>query len=440
MEKNTTEKTPNTTDKKEIHGLVLGGGGARGCFEIGAWQAFHQLGIHFDCVAGTSIGALVGAIYVQHTLDRLVEFVYEMSPDMIAKNMPEMPDSFEDFQKNRETYRTFLRNYLKDGGADISPLKAAIARMFNWKLFSESDVNFACMTYNVSKLEPAVFFKKNMTEEDAQDIILASASCYPAFPMLKMNGDYYIDGGYEDNLPVSLAQEMGATHILAIDVHGPGRTKPLPLDGTVRYMEPVLPLDNFLDFHREACIRSLRIGYLETLKQFDAAAGYLFTFKAEDWGRIYMIDRYLDMNLSHFGISATKEMGRSIAGLLLGAQPGIINSKYTADYASGLLVEDLALLAGLDPVKLYTYDTFVNELAAALANLPRPALPGSVHDSLSMLRSSSRKEILNFMHAVLSHYNGKFPLVFDPLKKIFDTEYTLACVWYCLTPYLPEAK
>jgi NTE family protein len=44
-------------NKKTVHGLVLGGGGARGCYEIGAWQAFHETGVHFDCVAGTSIGS-----------------------------------------------------------------------------------------------------------------------------------------------------------------------------------------------------------------------------------------------------------------------------------------------------------------------------------------------------------------------------------------------
>ena len=39
-------------------GLVLGGGGARGCYEIGAWQMLNQANIEFDCAAGTSIGAL----------------------------------------------------------------------------------------------------------------------------------------------------------------------------------------------------------------------------------------------------------------------------------------------------------------------------------------------------------------------------------------------
>ena len=54
---------------EKIRGLVLGGGGARGCYEVGAWQAFIDSKIEFDCVAGTSIGAIVGAIYVQQTIE-----------------------------------------------------------------------------------------------------------------------------------------------------------------------------------------------------------------------------------------------------------------------------------------------------------------------------------------------------------------------------------
>ena len=58
---------------KKVRGLVLGGGGARGCYEVGAWQAFRECNIHFDCVSGTSIGAIVGAIYVQGNLHDAIE-------------------------------------------------------------------------------------------------------------------------------------------------------------------------------------------------------------------------------------------------------------------------------------------------------------------------------------------------------------------------------
>lgn len=42
--------------------LVFGGGGSKGAYEIGVWKALDELGLHFDAVCGTSIGALIGTM------------------------------------------------------------------------------------------------------------------------------------------------------------------------------------------------------------------------------------------------------------------------------------------------------------------------------------------------------------------------------------------
>ena len=52
------------------YGLVLGGGGARGSYEIGVWKALKELGIPIIGVAGTSVGALNGAIIVQNEYEK----------------------------------------------------------------------------------------------------------------------------------------------------------------------------------------------------------------------------------------------------------------------------------------------------------------------------------------------------------------------------------
>ena len=46
----------------EKTGLVLGGGGAKGSYQMGAWKAFRELDLSFDLIVGTSIGALNGAL------------------------------------------------------------------------------------------------------------------------------------------------------------------------------------------------------------------------------------------------------------------------------------------------------------------------------------------------------------------------------------------
>ena len=62
-------------------GLVLGGGGSRGAYEIGVWRAARELKIDFDVVTGTSIGALNGALVVQGDYDFAVD-VYKRQKDI----------------------------------------------------------------------------------------------------------------------------------------------------------------------------------------------------------------------------------------------------------------------------------------------------------------------------------------------------------------------
>lgn len=66
--------------------LVLGGGGSKGAYELGVWRALDELGISFDIVTGTSIGAMIGAMYVQKQFERCLELWEQLSvDDIIAK-------------------------------------------------------------------------------------------------------------------------------------------------------------------------------------------------------------------------------------------------------------------------------------------------------------------------------------------------------------------
>ncbi|MCZ6864646.1 MAG: patatin-like phospholipase family protein, partial [Candidatus Dadabacteria bacterium] len=55
-------------------GLALGGGGAKGFAHLGVLEVLTEAGIEFDVVAGTSIGALIGAVYVSGNLDKLKRY------------------------------------------------------------------------------------------------------------------------------------------------------------------------------------------------------------------------------------------------------------------------------------------------------------------------------------------------------------------------------
>ena len=66
--------------------LVLGGGGSKGAYELGVWRALDELGISFDIVTGTSIGAMIGAMYVQKQFERCLGLWEQLSVDDIIAN------------------------------------------------------------------------------------------------------------------------------------------------------------------------------------------------------------------------------------------------------------------------------------------------------------------------------------------------------------------
>lgn len=91
-------------------GLALGGGGARGCYEIGFWKAIDENEIHFDAVSGTSIGALVGAFYVQNRLDLMLDFVEHLEPVAIAKDLFAFPETLSTWIENRKEIGSFYKS------------------------------------------------------------------------------------------------------------------------------------------------------------------------------------------------------------------------------------------------------------------------------------------------------------------------------------------
>ena len=58
--------------------VVLAGGGSRGAYQIGVWKAMRELHIDYQLVAGTSVGALNGALMVQQEYDKALQ-VWELS-------------------------------------------------------------------------------------------------------------------------------------------------------------------------------------------------------------------------------------------------------------------------------------------------------------------------------------------------------------------------
>lgn len=344
-------------------GLALGGGGARGCYEIGFWKAIDEMQIHFDAVAGTSIGALVGAFYVQDRLDLMLDFVEHIEPVAIAKDLFAFPETLSTWIKNRKEISSFLQKYIfSRSGMDISPLKATIDALYDHQAFKQSPIDFACMTFNITTLKPVAYQKADMNEENAKEILIASASCYPAFPVLEMNGEQYIDGGYADNVPVDLAAQFDCSHVFAIDVEGPGIVRSVDPKLNVFMMKSILPLMNFLDFTAASALKNLQVGYLETLKLFQMRTGAIYTFPIASQNILDLLSGYLKFCFELEGVNIDFErLGRIARGTVGNSRSDLSDTLFErASYS--LLVEVLAYLFEMNAYQEWDALDFLTEL------------------------------------------------------------------------------
>ena len=165
-------------------GLVLGGGGAKGAATIGALKIIEQSGVQVDYVAGTSIGAIIGALYCAgYTADELAALFATLQwQELVKGNLME------------EKFKALL---LERGVTDFSDLQKP----------------FRCVAVNVGtgadeELSSGLVYKA----------IRASMSIPPLYKPVELGGAKYLDGGFLNNLPVDVARNMGADIVIAIDL------------------------------------------------------------------------------------------------------------------------------------------------------------------------------------------------------------------------------
>ena len=110
-------------DLTKEYGLVLDGGGARGAYQIGAWKALREAGVKIKAVAGTSVGALNGALICMGDLEKAETIWREMTFSTV---MDVDDEEMEGWFSGETSVRDILRmlwEKIKDGGVDITPLR-----------------------------------------------------------------------------------------------------------------------------------------------------------------------------------------------------------------------------------------------------------------------------------------------------------------------------
>lgn len=269
----------------DIRAIVLAGGGAKGAYELGAWKALRKLKIKYDIVTGTSVGALNGAFMVQGDYLKAMWMWQNIDFDMVFET--DFTGNVNSFDGMKELFKLYAKGVMK-GGLDVSNLEQTIDHYINEEKFYRSRIRYGLVTVNLSNLKPITLIKEEIPRNELKDYLMASATCFPAFKTKKINQNYYVDGGYYDNLPIDLAISMGATEVIAIDISGKGiiPKKKKIYSVPITYIKPRNDIGSFLVFDKELATRNITLGYNDTMKVYGKYEGELLTFYKKELDKI----------------------------------------------------------------------------------------------------------------------------------------------------------
>ena len=291
-------------DLSKTYAIVLEGGGAKGSYEIGVWKALEEMGVKYNAVAGTSVGALNGALMTMRDLPRAIEAWSSIRLDKVIdydeedeENLKKMVSGDIGLDNISDVLKQAF-GVIRDRGLDVAPLRAWVHEVVDSKRIKESDVRLFVETVSITDRKGLEVCVNDLEEEEIYDMLLASAY-HPAFRMEKLGGKLYTDGGFIDNLPVDALVNNGYKDIIAVRLPGGmgwERKFELPDDVNVWYIESEADLGGVLNFVPEQAQRDMTIGYYDAWRDLCGLHGrqyYVERSMTEREALAQIIDRYL---------------------------------------------------------------------------------------------------------------------------------------------------
>jgi NTE family protein len=186
-----------------IVALVLGSGGNRGFAHIGVIKALEANGIHIDIIVGTSAGSVVGALYAGGYTGNEIE--------QIALGLDQ--EHLDDFDISR-------RGYIRG-----ERLQDFINRKLNNRSIEQLDRPFAAISTQLRTGNEMVFNHGNTGKA-----VRASSSVPGVYYPVRIGDEEYVDGDLKSPVAVSVAEQMGADIVIAVDISQQPADNPVPED------------------------------------------------------------------------------------------------------------------------------------------------------------------------------------------------------------------
>jgi len=189
-----SEAINSNPDRRPRIGLALGSGSARGLAHLGVIRAIEDAGIEVEFIAGTSMGALIGAIHAAGKLDELEATFLTF-----------------DWKKTASFFDVVLP---KSGLLDGTRISALARAHIHADSIETLPKLFAAVATDIVSGEEIV-----IRSGDVIEAVRASISVPGIFTPVRNNGRILVDGGLTNPVPVSVARAMGADFVIAVDLN-----------------------------------------------------------------------------------------------------------------------------------------------------------------------------------------------------------------------------
>lgn len=252
------------------YGLVLSGGGAMGSYEIGVWKALRELGIKISGVAGTSVGALNGAMILQDDFELAQELweritidqIIDVDTDLLKRGL--LKWTKEDFA----LFFSLFKDFIKEGGFDTTPLRQLIESNINEEKIRRSPMDFAINTYSLTDRKLIELYLHEIPRGELVPYLMASA-CLVIFKRAEINSKRYIDGGYFDNVPINLLANRGYKNLIVVELMSLFKRQPPEVKGlNIIKIKSTQPLGGILEFDPKRAKKNIHLGYEDTIRVF----------------------------------------------------------------------------------------------------------------------------------------------------------------------------
>lgn len=263
------------------YGLVFAGGGAKGAYEIGVWDALNRMGIEISAVTGVSIGSVNGAMFAQGDFARAKE-IWEciQLSDIVTINAADMNNMF-----SMKNLISIASEVYKNKGLDIGPLENLLKSIIDEEKIRNSGIDFGLATYSLTDKKIIELFIDQIPSGKLVEYILASA-CLPGFRQRVIDGKTFIDGGVNNNMPVDMMLKRGYKDIIAVDIGGVGIVKSVIDIGVniinIKCSDSII---GTMQFETDAIKQCIKRGYYDTYKAFGKLCGDKYYFNTMSYYR-----------------------------------------------------------------------------------------------------------------------------------------------------------